>query len=66
MSALGFVLEHIGSALRLSFAMFWQVLWPLALGFLLANGDLIWTRFRRERAERSEEIGTHSSGRSEP
>jgi hypothetical protein len=38
----------------------------LALGFLLANGDLIWTRLRRERAERSEEIGTHSSGRSEP
>ena len=31
-----FVLEHIGSALRLSFAMFWQVLWPLALGFLLS------------------------------
>ena len=38
----------------------------LALGFLLANGDLIWTRLRRERAERSEEIGTRSSGRSEP
>jgi uncharacterized protein len=31
-----FVLEHIGSALRLSFAMFWQVLWPLALGFVLS------------------------------
>ncbi len=31
-----FVLEHIGSALRLSFTMFWQVLWPLALGFLLS------------------------------
>ncbi len=31
-----FVLEHIGAALRLSFAMFWQVLWPLALGFLLS------------------------------
>ena len=38
----------------------------LALGFLLANGDLIWTRFRQERAERSVETGTHSSGRSEP
>jgi len=37
MSALVFVLEHIGSALRLSFAMFWQVLWPLALGFLLSS-----------------------------
>jgi uncharacterized membrane protein YraQ (UPF0718 family) len=31
-----FVLEHLGGALRLSFAMFWQVLWPLALGFLLS------------------------------
>ena len=38
----------------------------LALGFLLANGDVIWTRLRRERAERSAEIGTRSSGRSEP
>ncbi|MHB8488523.1 MAG: permease [Candidatus Dormibacteria bacterium] len=31
-----FILEHIGSALRLSFTMFWQVLWPLALGFMLS------------------------------
>ena len=31
-----FVLQHVGDALRLSFAMFWAVLWPLALGFLLA------------------------------
>jgi hypothetical protein len=38
----------------------------LALGFLLANGDLIWTRFRLERAERSVETGTRSSGRIEP
>jgi hypothetical protein len=38
----------------------------LAVGFLLANGDLIWTRFRRERAARSAEIGTRSSGRNEP
>jgi uncharacterized membrane protein YraQ (UPF0718 family) len=30
------LLEHLGSALRLSFAMFWEVLWPLALGFLLS------------------------------
>jgi uncharacterized membrane protein YraQ (UPF0718 family) len=37
MTALVFVFEHIGSALRLSFAMFWQVLWPLALGFLLSS-----------------------------
>jgi uncharacterized protein len=37
MSVVVFVLEHIGSALRLSFAMFWQVLWPLALGFLLSS-----------------------------
>jgi hypothetical protein len=34
----------------------------LALGFLLANGDLIWTRLRRERAERPGEIGTRPSG----
>jgi hypothetical protein len=38
----------------------------LALAFLLANGDLIWTRLRLERAQRSEETGTRSSGRSEP
>jgi hypothetical protein len=38
----------------------------LALAFLVANGDLIWGRIRRERAARSEEIGTRSSGRSEP
>jgi hypothetical protein len=38
----------------------------LALGFLLANGDLIWTRLRLERAERSAETGTRSSGRGEP
>jgi hypothetical protein len=31
-----FVLEHAGGALRLAFAMFWQVLWPLSLGFLLS------------------------------
>lgn len=31
-----FTVEHIGSALRLSLAMFWQVLWPLTLGFLLS------------------------------
>src|ERR1700726_944836 len=36
MTAIVFILEHIGSALRLSFTMFWQVLWPLALGFLLS------------------------------
>jgi len=35
-SVLAFIRDHIGSALRLSFAMFWQVLWPLALGFLLS------------------------------
>ena len=33
---MGFVLGHLGDALRLAFAMFWQVLWPLALGFLLS------------------------------
>jgi uncharacterized membrane protein YraQ (UPF0718 family)/YHS domain-containing protein len=36
MNVVAFVLAHIGSALRLSFAMFWQVLWPLTLGFLLS------------------------------
>src|SRR5579859_7105102 len=36
MTAIAFIVEHIGSALRLSFTMFWQVLWPLALGFLLS------------------------------
>jgi uncharacterized membrane protein YraQ (UPF0718 family) len=30
------VLQHIGDALRLAFDMFWQVLWPLSLGFLLS------------------------------
>ena len=33
---MSFVLVHLGEALRLAFAMFWQVLWPLALGFLLS------------------------------
>jgi uncharacterized membrane protein YraQ (UPF0718 family)/YHS domain-containing protein len=33
---MSFVLGHVGDALRLAFAMFWQVLWPLALGFLLS------------------------------
>ncbi len=30
------VLQDIGKSLSLSFTMFWQVLWPLALGFLLS------------------------------
>ncbi len=40
----------------------------LALSFLLANADLIWQRLRpgAVRGERSEEIGTRSSGHSEP
>ena len=33
---MSFVLTHAGDALRLAFAMFWAVLWPLALGFLLS------------------------------
>jgi len=33
---MSFVLSHLGDALRLAFAMFWQVLWPLGLGFLLS------------------------------
>lgn len=32
-----FILGHLGDALRLAFAMFWQVLWPLGLGFLLSS-----------------------------
>ena len=31
-----FILQEIGKALSLAFAMFWQVLWPLSLGFLLS------------------------------
>ncbi len=31
-----FVLQQVGHALQLSFYMFWEVLWPLALGFLLS------------------------------
>src|SRR2546430_17154363 len=30
------VLGAIGKALLMAFAMFWEVLWPLALGFLLS------------------------------
>jgi uncharacterized membrane protein YraQ (UPF0718 family) len=30
------VLEQLGRALLTSFSMFWEVLWPLALGFLLS------------------------------
>ena len=33
---MSFVLGHAGDALRLAFTMFWAVLWPLALGFLLS------------------------------
>jgi len=33
---MSFVLSHAGDALRMAFAMFWIVLWPLALGFLLS------------------------------
>jgi len=39
----------------------------LALGFLLANADLLWSRVRTElRAARSDRTETRSSGRSEP
>ena len=31
-----FVLQHLGQALQMAFFMFWEVLWPLALGFLLS------------------------------
>src|SRR5579859_3477189 len=31
-----FVLQALGSALQMAFFMFWEVLWPLALGFLIS------------------------------
>jgi len=31
-----FVLEQLGRALLISFSMLWEVLWPLALGFMLS------------------------------
>ena len=34
---MSFVLGHVGDALRMAFEMFWAVLWPLALGFLLSS-----------------------------
>jgi uncharacterized membrane protein YraQ (UPF0718 family) len=33
---MSFLLSNAGDALRLAFDMFWAVLWPLALGFLLS------------------------------
>jgi uncharacterized membrane protein YraQ (UPF0718 family) len=33
---LGFLLDNVGRALLYGFDMFWQVLWPLSLGFLLS------------------------------
>ena len=31
-----FILQAIGDALQMAFFMFWEVLWPLALGFLIS------------------------------
>ena len=31
-----FVVQAIGQALQMAFFMFWEVLWPLALGFLIS------------------------------
>ena len=31
-----FVLNAIGQALQMAFFMFWEVLWPLALGFVIS------------------------------
>ena len=31
-----FILNSIGQALQMAFFMFWEVLWPLALGFLIS------------------------------
>ena len=33
---MSFVLQHLVQALGMSFSMFWEVLWPLAFGFLLS------------------------------
>ena len=33
---MGFVVDNVGRALLYGFDMFWQVLWPLSLGFLLS------------------------------
>lgn len=33
---MSFVFEHVSRALLYGFDMFWQVLWPLSLGFLLS------------------------------
>ena len=33
---MGFLLDNVGRALLYGFDMFWQVLWPLSLGFLLS------------------------------
>src|SRR5712692_11718306 len=35
--AIVFVLNAIGQALQMAFFMFWEVLWPLALGFLISG-----------------------------
>ncbi len=53
-----FVLEHLGGALRLSFAMFWEVLWPLALGFLLSA--VVETVISKRAISRA--LGTDSAG----
>ena len=31
-----FVLNAIGQALQMAFFMFWEVLWPLTLGFVIS------------------------------
>jgi uncharacterized membrane protein YraQ (UPF0718 family) len=36
LTAVVFLLQAVGDALRMAFYMFWEVLWPLALGFLIS------------------------------
>src|SRR5579864_2138206 len=52
------VLQHLADALRLAFNMFWGVLWPLGLGFLLSAA--VETFVSREAITRL--LGRDSSG----
>src|SRR5215469_18398397 len=36
LTAMTFLLDQVGRALFISFSMLWEVLWPLAFGFLLS------------------------------
>ncbi len=55
---MGFLLDNIGRALLYGFDMFWQVLWPLSLGFLLSA--VVETVIPRRSIEKA--LGRDSSG----